>query len=113
MLFQLRKCYSNFRCGVAPLNIEIGRYSNTPIENRLCNICNENVIEDEKHFLMSCPVYDNLRSVLMDKANTIVESFNELSENEKFIELLSNEIMCKSTARTLFEMFKVRRTFII
>ena len=43
------------------LNIERGRYTRrkTARKDRLCNSCNE--IETEKHFLLHCPKYDELR----------------------------------------------------
>ena len=33
------------------IKIETGRYNQIPIEYRLCILCEENVIEDENHFL--------------------------------------------------------------
>ena len=33
------------------IKIETGRYTQIPIEYRLCILCEENVIEDENHFL--------------------------------------------------------------
>ena len=43
-----RKVYSNFRSGSLPLAIETGRYAKPiiPLEQRLCNFCNENTEED-------------------------------------------------------------------
>ena len=37
------------RCGVLPLAIETSRYTNTPVDQRLCHLCNVNHIEDESH----------------------------------------------------------------
>ena len=47
-----------FRCDVAPIRIETGRYDNLLAGERICRFCNE--IEDE----MLCGVYDNIRTVL-------------------------------------------------
>jgi hypothetical protein len=47
-----KRAFAKFRCGVAPLKIETGRYEGASIENRTCfnNICNvNNCIENEKH----------------------------------------------------------------
>ena len=48
------------------LSIETGRYARppVPVENRLCVVCNENCVESEKHFLLDCPLYDDLRLIL-------------------------------------------------
>ncbi len=40
-----------------------GRYKMIPREERLCNFCHLNEIEDEKHFIF-CPLYDQLRADL-------------------------------------------------
>jgi len=42
-----RSAFSKFRCGVAPIRIETGRFEGLPEERRLCPFCN--VIEDESH----------------------------------------------------------------
>ena len=62
--YHLRKIISRIRCSNHPLAIEKGRQTNpkTPRENRLCQLCNEEVIEDEEHFLLNCPVYTDLRN---------------------------------------------------
>ena len=39
MSYNVRKTFSNFRCGNAPLHIETGRYKNISLENRKCEIC--------------------------------------------------------------------------
>ena len=52
---------SHFRTSSHDLRIETGRYDNTPRDQRLCNSCNMNKIEDEFHFLLVCPKYRDLR----------------------------------------------------
>ena len=48
-----RSALSKFRSGVAPINLELGRYLGIPVNNRFCIFC-ENCVEDEKHVLLSC-----------------------------------------------------------
>ena len=43
------------------LNIEKGRYNNENRRNRLCTVCHLNDVEDEFHFVLKCPLYDQLR----------------------------------------------------
>ena len=43
------------------LRIEDGRYRNIERNNRLCQYCQMNVIEDEFHFLLVCPAYRQIR----------------------------------------------------
>ncbi|XP_046559796.1 uncharacterized protein LOC124268826 [Haliotis rubra] len=51
---------SKLRCGILPLNIEIGFYSKppTPINQRLCPFCDS--AESEAHFLVNCAFYHDL-----------------------------------------------------
>jgi hypothetical protein len=55
-----RSFISQLRSGVLPLKVEVGRFSQLPLNKRLCDNC-KTVIEDENHFIFTCPLYDNLR----------------------------------------------------
>ena len=46
-----RSLLTQFRCGILPIKIETGRYTQIPTEYRLCIFCEENAIENEHHFL--------------------------------------------------------------
>ena len=48
-------------CSTHKLAIEQGRHLNEPRENRLCKIGNYNVIEDEYHFVLVCPILSDVR----------------------------------------------------
>ena len=82
--------FTRFRAGSHTLEIERGRYSNprTPINERLCVKCRE--IEDEQHFLMRCSMYKQGRIELFDKTATLYSSFQQLSDQEQFIFLMSS-----------------------
>ena len=58
---------SKFKMGILPLAIEIGRYNNTPKDQRLCKFCTKNVIEDELHFMTECDLYKTDRRILLEK----------------------------------------------
>ena len=72
---------------VAPINIELCRYglARIPVEERVCSHCNE--VEDELHVLMHCPLYDDIRNQLTLSVNNINPSYQELSMQEKLIQL--------------------------
>lgn len=59
---KLRIRLTRFRCSAHNLNIEEGRYRNINREDRKCNKCNMNVVENEYHFLLVCPHYLDLRT---------------------------------------------------
>ena len=69
-----RSLYAQLRCGVLPLNIEVGRFRGVPADQRFCPFCIDKV-ESEYHFVIECPKYQQLRDVL----------FNELSFDPTFI----------------------------
>ena len=41
----LRSYIAQFRLGILPLEVETGRYSSVPLEERLCKMCNTGEIE--------------------------------------------------------------------
>jgi hypothetical protein len=59
-----RSAFAKFRAGVAPLRIETGKYERLEVNERLCFNCSKlgiNVVEDEKHVLLQCPGYADIR----------------------------------------------------
>ncbi len=57
-----RNALSRFRLSSHKLEIEKGRYTNIPRDERICRLCTQNVIENEYHVLMACPFYRELRT---------------------------------------------------
>ena len=57
-----RRLLCRLRSGVAPLQIELGRRQPGP-SSRACLVCGA-AMEDEEHFIMACPLYDELRTDL-------------------------------------------------
>ena len=62
----LAKC----RGGIAPIKIETGRYENLPVADRKCFVCD--TVESECHVICECPVYEDLRNSLFNKAKNVV-----------------------------------------
>ena len=71
--------------------IEIGRYKNLETEERLCKLCITQTIEDEYHFLIDCPIYDNSRKICYQKISELCSNFNNMSDKSKFYYLFTNE----------------------
>ena len=57
-----RSCIARLRSGVFPLPIETGCWRGKPIEERLCPVCPQPVVETEEHILLSCPLYNDIRA---------------------------------------------------
>ena len=61
---KFRHFYGTFKIGSLDLEIQVGRYTNIPREQRLCKLCKAD-IEDEYHFLLKCPLFNDLRSTYL------------------------------------------------
>ena len=47
-----RSLLAQFRAGMLPLSVEVDRYRNIPMEERLCTLCDDNIVEDEILFFV-------------------------------------------------------------
>ena len=82
-----------FRISSHNLRIETGRYDQRKIkpEERLCIYCRSQAVEDEQHFLLQCPLYNNERSLLLETVNAMIPRFHLLPENEKFFAVMQSK----------------------
>lgn len=103
-----RRSLASLRCGVAPLRIETGRYSQLPVDERLCEICDVGSVETEKHFLMSCNFYADTRNELFLHAQTCNSMFVEWSLDDQFTYLMSNSKVVRHTAKACQVMLQRR-----
>ena len=58
---------AQLRLGILPLKVETGRFERISLQDRLCEFCSENAIEDEEHFLFRCDLYHDLRQKFIGK----------------------------------------------
>ena len=66
--------------------IELGRYNNTPRDNRLCRVCDCNQTEDEIHFLFYCSKY---ATIVTDLILELMNSSNYFA-NMQLIKFISS-----------------------
>ena len=85
-----RSLHAKLRCGILPLRIKTGRYDGVALENRSCEFCSENVLEDEYHFMCSCDLYDDLCDSLYAYVISVYPQFQDLTSNEKLIHVMKN-----------------------
>ena len=85
-----RKLITKFRISTHNLEIEQGRYNNTPLDKRICKLCNT-VVEDEVHFLLECPRLQNKRQLYITNIEYKFKNIKLLSNKTKFIWLMSAE----------------------
>ena len=72
------------------LQIETGRYRNVPRDERICQKCSENEIEDEVHFLIKCSENKVCRELLVLQTQKF-EKFTSLSNEHKIFWMLRCE----------------------
>ena len=88
------------------LSIEIGTYNRTPLQDRICPLC-EDGIEDEFHFLIKCKSLELTINEFFTKLENIVPSFSSMSDEEKFNFILkSNDFdICSVCAIGINDMY--------
>ena len=94
--FSHRSAFAKFRCGVAPLKVETGRYEDIVENDRLCPFCKD-VIEDESHVILRCAMYQDIRKEVMLKAISLGANFHYFNDYNKVKFRFSNKdliIMC-------------------
>ena len=107
-----KKALSRLRLSNHPLQIEKGRYMRPPIERseRKCFICVDEV-EDEIHFLIRCPLYNEERTILFQIFRRNCMHFDSLiSDEQKYIYIMTNEDIdiTKAVAKFVCDSFKLR-----
>ena len=96
-----RSALAKFRSGVAPIRLETGRYEGLPVCDRICPFCDPILnVEDEKHVLIYCKLYEDLREVLFHRARSILSDFYDLSDDDKLNFILSNHDIVRTSAKT-------------
>lgn len=98
---------AKFRCGVAPIKLETGRYENIAVDSRICPIC-KITVECEKHVLLPCNAYEHIRLSMLEKARNIRPDFVDLSDEDKLVFILSNIDIVKVTAKTCYNILQLR-----
>ena len=105
-IVKYRKSLSRLRLSSHRLEVEVGRWAKPnkiPYENRKCHICN--ILEDEFHFLLECPLYSDLRKLYINKY------YWRRPNMPKFIELLTSEHAktLKNLSVFVDKAFKIRK----
>ena len=104
-----RSALAKFRCVVAPIRVETGRYERLPLDERLCPFCIAD-IDDKLHVLTVCPMYTHFRDELYTRERS--KDFNSFSCTEKMCFVLSDGSLTKFTAKRCFDVLKRRRNLL-
>jgi hypothetical protein len=110
-----RRAMALFRCGVAPIRLETGRYEGLEEAQRICPFCprqDGGVIEDEIHTILKCPVYDDIRQTLFTYLYDNMPVFAGLEDSDKLKQILGGQLglrLCAKTCSLILE----RRQYIL
>ena len=74
--FKIRQSICKIRVSAHSLNIETDRYKNIIRSEIKCTNCSKGDIEDEKHFIVDCPLYENIRVKFFDKVIDLCPNFS-------------------------------------
>ncbi len=108
LLRSQRSLISKLKCGVLPIALETGRWTDIPIEKRTCSICPDRPVETEEHFLTVCPALDEVRTRNLTRLNNI-RDISTLKGITKMKEMFMPD-MIKTTARMIEEMYEARNS---
>ena len=100
---------ARIRCGVAPINIELGRYFNVPASGRFCNFFPEK-IENEIHVLLHCTMYTGVRESLFKYSSYISSDFMSMDDVIKMKFIFTSNVMLLKCARTCYQILDIRKT---
>ena len=84
-----RSHLAQFRWAVLPLKIKTGRFSGLNVEDRLCQVCDQNAVENEIQFLLHC-TYDLRRAMIVRSERRDIR-FRTLTETEKLTLILNHD----------------------
>ena len=101
-----RQAVSKLRLSNHDLMIEKGRHKGVGKNERFCPFCANTSIEDEIHFVVTCPIFSTLRNdLLTDQEKAIINS-PHLLEKQKFVSLLGDPSL--SVAKFICKAFQLR-----
>ena len=85
-----KRDYAKFRTCNHKLAVEILRYKRPviPREQRFCEFCNRDEVEDENHIIFSCKTYKDIRETFFQKIRSLL-NINPKFKDE-FTEILFN-----------------------
>ena len=98
-----RSFLAKIRLSAHNLEIEKGRYVEIDKNNRICKVCQNLDIEDEKHFILLCPKYEAQRNIFKTKLSTFPNLNQTIHNNDKLLKLLM-KTSCKRVLK-IFSSF--------
>jgi hypothetical protein len=102
-----RSHLAQLRLGILPIAVEIGRYRSIPLKDRKCLLCNDGSIEDEKHILFDCSMYNMLRSTWLVNSNFDLKNMKDMNMTD-FYSFMSEK--ARQTAKYVINIMDIRKS---
>ena len=97
---------AQIRCGILPIQIEVGRFTRIKLEDRLCPICKNGDIETETHFLFKCEEYKTERELFLRETGLDYNRDHHLLLKDLF------NLMPRKFAKFCCAIYEKRKNFI-
>lgn len=103
----IRRQFTKYRLSNHNLMIEVGRHQKLAKTHRFCPFC-PGIVEDEKHFLISCHQYWGHRTLLFNICKNIRQTFSYYSEEEKFLFIMTCDDVITDVAKFVAHAMEIR-----
>ena len=109
-----RIALTKLRTSAHQLRIETGRYQKLEEAERKCLLCDLGEIESEIHFLTRCPFFYKRRKNFFNFVSKVVQNFNNLDAEKRFLLLMSceNETILRKQGQFVSGSFRKRTEFL-
>ena len=109
---KFRSSLTKLRISSHKLLIETGRHNKPckiPADERFCTFCNDSSIEDERHLVLTCKLYQNERETFFRQLNCNIIN-NDILSNLMFMFLMSasESDLSNLFSRYIYKCFKKR-----
>ncbi len=109
-----KKVFAMLRAGCLPLEVETGRRHRpqpVPLQDRICKMCHSNEVEDERHFMLKCNLYVDLRDILFDHCRNNLQTFNDQDDVGKFAYMMQTGDL--QILNSIFKMYNRRSLYLM
>lgn len=96
---------ARLRGGLLRIAINEGRWTQVPLLDRKCPICNLQEIENEEHFVLKCPAWSGYRGLVLRKFTDLQTLFEEAKFNKNIYWILCEFI--KNCVKVRSEILEV------
>ena len=101
----IRSMLMKLRGGTAHFQVETGRWQGVAREYRVCRECDDGMIEDVHHWMLSCPVWSNQHQPIITCACEPTSEFNDLSTDVKVVVIVDQACRDHKIAKFLCVMW--------